>query len=425
MRGVVAYEDFSDFEFFRDFERDLEQSSLRTLYSSGFVTGNWGPHSLNLLLDDRQTFIGDGEVIRQRQLPELEYRLRATKLGRTPLYLQLLSSVNYLMVERSATYDGGYGRADLFPQLSLPVRSVPWLNMSLSVGGRATYYSDSLDPTGQAFAGETLTRAFPTAGAEIVGPSLSRIFDAGLGGFAKLKHVVEPRWSYSYLGDLDEDDRPPLFDEVDTPRATHLARFALVNRLLAKPADATRGGAREILSFELAQAYSLDDTQPLQRSRDGQRLEAWGPLQALLRFNPGPGTNLKAQLNYSTLFKGLESTSLSGNLGLGRHQAGVTWYTRYDPESGETRGDQMGLNAGLEVLPQRLRLDGQINYDLEEGLLQQQRYVADYASQCWGVRLEYREFRAADRRDRDYRLALTLKNVGTFLDLTGGRREEF
>jgi len=425
MRGVVAYEDFSDFDFFRDFERDLDQSSLRTLYSSGFVTGNWGPHSLNLLLDDRQTFIDQGEIIRQRQLPEIEYRLRATKLGGTPLYLQLLSSVNYLMVERSATNDGDYGRADLFPQLSLPVRTVPWLTLALSAGGRATYYSDSLDGSGAAFAGESLTRVFPTAGAEIVGPSVSRIFDAKLGGFAKLKHVIEPRWTYSYLGEIDEPERVPLFDEVDTPRVTNLARVALVNRVLAKPADASRGGAREILSFELAQAYSLDGSEPLQRSRDGQRVEAWGPLQALLRFNSGPGTNLKAQLNYSTLFDGLESTSLSGNLGVGRHQAGLTWFTRYDAESGETRGDQLGVNLGVELVPRRLRLDAQVNYDLEDGLLQQQRYVADYASQCWGVRFEFREFRAIDRRDRDYRFALTLKNVGTFLDMTGGQRQEF
>ena len=36
------------------------------------------------------------------------------------------------------------------------------------------------------------------------------------------------------------------------------------------------------------------------------------------------------------------------------------------------------------------------------------------------MRVEYREFNSIDRQDRDYRFALTFKNVGTFLDLTGG-----
>ena len=59
--------------------------------------------------------------------------------------------------------------------------------------------------------------------------------------------------------------------------------------------------------------------------------------------------------------------------------------------------------------------------DLEE--LQQQRLVVGYNGSCYSLRLELREFRAVDRRDRDWRFAITLKNVGTFLDLTGGESE--
>ena len=438
MRGVVAYRDFSDFEFFRDFERGINENSLRTLYSSGFVTGNWGPQSFNFLVDDRRTFIEVGRVVRQRQLPEAEYRLRPTRLGGLPLYLQMLSSATYLSVERSDTFQGEYGRADLFPQLSLPLRSVPWLSLSLNAGGRATWYADSLcrrdtDGVPEAgecedgvltFSGESLTRAFPTAGAEIVGPSLSRIFDGG-GAFAKFKHVVEPRWTYSFLGEFDDRDLVPLFDEVDTPNATNVGRVALVNRLLAKPADAKQGGAREILSLEIGQAYSFDETQPLQFSRDRVTTDPWGPLTGLLRFQPTTGTNLKAQVAYNTLFDEVESTALSGALAVRRNNLGVTWFTRRQAESGETTADQLGVFAGIAVVPGRLRLEGQVNYDLQTSFLQQQRLVADYTSQCFGVRFEFREFRAVDRRDRDYRFALTLKNVGTFLDLTGGRSESF
>jgi LPS-assembly protein len=416
MRGVVSYRDFSDFEFFRDFERGLNEATLRTLYSQAFLTGSWGPQSLNILVDDRQTFITSDSIIRQQQLPEIEYRVRQTKIGRTPLYFQLQSSANYFSVERSATYDGSYGRADLFPELSLPLRAAPWMSLSISGGGRATWYGDSTDLGGQSLSGETLTRIVPTAGAEVVGPSFSRIFSTAT---AKWKHVIEPRWNYAFLGDFDDTERVPLFDEVDLAQPANLGRFALVNRLLWKPAgEDDKQGAREILSLELSQAYSFDSKQPLQVS--GLETEAWGPLQAQLRWAPSDLTNVRAQLAYNTLANGLDSTALSGTVGLGRgNNLGMTWFTRYNATTGDTLSDQISLSANVSFL-RHIQLLGQVNYDLENSLLQQDRLVLAYNAQCWGFRVEYREFRAADRHDRDYRFALSLKNVGTFLDLTGG-----
>ena len=41
-RGVVNFQDVSDFDFFRDFERRVDRYSLRHLYSNAFITRNWG-----------------------------------------------------------------------------------------------------------------------------------------------------------------------------------------------------------------------------------------------------------------------------------------------------------------------------------------------------------------------------------------------
>jgi hypothetical protein len=70
-------------------------------------------------------------------------------------------------------------------------------------------------------------------------------------------------------------------------------------------------------------------------------------------------------------------------------------------------------------------LDTQINYDFDLSLLQSQRYILQYFSQCFGYRLEYRDWQSVTRQDREIRFALTLKNIGTFLDLTGGTRNGF
>lgn len=421
MRGVVNFLNFSDFNFFRDFERDFDRNTLRFIDSRAFVTGNWGPHLVNLLLNSRETFVGSGLTdvrVEQRKLPELEYRLRSTRLGKLPLYAQFLGSVSYLDLVRPDTYAGKYGRLDAFPQLTLPVRSVPWLSLSLTGGERVTWYGDSLDATGKAFDGETLTRTLPFGSSEIVGPSFSRIF-GGAFGFAKLKHVVEPRWTYAYLGDFDDLSQIPLFDEVDNLRSTNQGRFALVNRVLAKPNE--QGSAREIFLFELARRFSFDDEQPLQTAQNGQVKSTEGPIEALARLNPTERTSIKFEADYDTLSSGISSTELSGELGLGRGNAvGVTWFTRFQPETRETVNNQLRVGGSLGLF-KNIRLDGQVNYDAKERVLQQQRWVLNFGQQCYGLRLEWRDFRAGvgpRTRDKDFRFSLTLKNVGTFLDLT-------
>jgi LPS-assembly protein len=424
VRSVVAYRDYSDFEFFQDFERDFDINTARFLYSNAYLSGNWGPHSVNVLVDSRETFVRAGQSLVQRQLPEIEYRLRSTKLGRTPLYLEMRSSVNYLDVERSETYQGSYGRADLSPQLTLPLRAFPWLSVSLSGGGRATWWGERLDSTGQAFTGESITRTYPVASASIVGPSVSRIFDGQLGSFGKFKHVIEPRFEYDYLGEFEEAREVPVFDEVDTFTSLNTGRVALVNRLLAKPSDPKAGGAREVLSLEISQIYSFDKDVPGQSSNDpnpAERLtDPWGPVISNLRFAPSSALNAQWRVTYSTLFSRVDSNSLSATWRAGQNNLGLTWFQRWDPETGETRADQIRVFGGLPLLGKKLRVNAQLAYDIDTSFLQQQRYMFDYTGSCWSARLEYREFKATNRLDRDWRFAITLKNVGTFLDLTGG-----
>jgi len=440
LRGVIAVDHYSDFDFFREFERGERENTRRFLYSNAFVTGNWGAHSLNVMLDQRETFLGSGDTVTQRQLPEIEYKLRQQKLGALPLYLSVSSTASFLQNVNEGVYDVGYGRFDLAPELTLPVKIAPWLSLSLAAGGRATYWGESLatsgtDPetglagtfcdgdavaAGTLYCGDPVTRVFPTAAVEVVGPSISRIFEGGAGRFGKFKHIVEPRFSYAYVGDFDEQDRVPRFDEIDGFRSTNVAEVALVNRVLAKPADEAEGGAFEILSFELAQLYSFDELQPLQRSRDGSRESSESPIAARLRYNPSRQLSVQAQASYSTLFSGLESTSLSGRADFGRVDLNLTWFTRYDAERSTTSSDQARLGFGLELWPNRFRVDGQVNYDIEGGEVQQQRYFLSYFSQCFGFSLELREQTTSSYQSRDYRFSITLKNVGTFLDVTGG-----
>ncbi len=425
MRGVVRVVKFSDFNFFRDFERDFNNISIRRLDSTGFVSGNWGSHSFNLLVQESETFINSQITVTQQQLPEVEYRLRSTQLGSLPLYLGLSSAAHLFRLDVTDGEPTSYQRADLAPSLTVPLSYLPWLSVSVTGGGRSTWYSDSVGTDGE-FTGDAITRTFPTASAQMVGPVFSRIFEGKVGRFGKFKHIIEPRWNYFFIGESEEQSAVPLFDEIDILRSQNVFSFGLVNRLLAKPADPkSLEGAREILSFEISQAFSLDEDQPFQRSRDGTRTSTESAIGARLRFNPGDRVGLEARASYSTLFGGLESTSLSGGMQIGRnHGIGLTWFTRFDVEEKRTTTHQARLGVGIQLVPNRLRLDSSINYDLVEGLLQQHRHLFTYTSQCFGLIFELRENETLRRQIREFRFAISLKNIGTFLDLNSGSRTE-
>ncbi len=444
MKGAISYRNYSDFDYTRDFERNLDRSSLRAIYSRGYATGNWGSHSLNLVIDDRQTLLGIDNVVTQRRLPEIGYRLRPLRLGRMPLYLDVDSTLSYLDLERSEIYAASYGRFDVSPNLKLPVRAFPWLALSFNGGGRYTWWSDSVCRSGttgdqpcgdgpQQFVGEALTRAIPTASAEIIGPSFSRIFD-GVGSWGKFKHVIEPRFTYSYVGEVDEDDaaRVPFFNEVDFTTATNIGRVALINRLLGKPASG-KGGAREILSLELARNYSFDADVPLSVF-EGDR-DAWGPITALLRFEPGGGTRLRYQASYNTQASVLTQQTVTAGYGWKASSAELTWLTRRNAADGERQDDQVRFTSAWSAIPSKLQLQAQLTVNLnpstftdtsgvsqEASRIQQQQYGLSYLSQCFGFQLSVRELRTLratrEEKERDFRFLLTLKNVGTFLDLS-------
>ncbi len=432
-RGVVRFEDVSDFDFFRDFERRVDRNTLRQLYSTAFVSRNWGNQSLNVQLDQRKTFISANREVQLRQLPEIEYKLRSTRLGRSPLYLQLRSSLHYLDVSRSARRQGQYARANLLPEISIPVPLTSWLSFSLTAGGQLTWYGDSLLTAEERrmtvsesdFRGEDLLRVVPTARAEIVGPGFSRIFELGEGGrFSRLKHVIEPRIVYGYFRDFDDRLRIPLFDEIDNLRGRNVARISLFNRVLAKPADPNAGGAFEILSVQFFRDVSLDADRPLLRSLDRSLTSRNGPVGALLRFNPSRRTGVRFDALYDTLFSQVSSTAISGSLGLSRTSSvGLRWAVRRNPELDRTRRHHAQVSAGLDLIPNKLRVNSMLSYDIEQKILQIQRHVVNFTACCYGLQFEIADFRTALRRDTQYRLLVTLKSVGAFFDITGGQSE--
>jgi LPS-assembly protein len=415
---LAQVENMSDIDFWQEFDRSFAANTRRDLFSFIFLTRSFGPYSLNLRADRRETFLTTADVI-LTQLPEVEIRSGSTAIAGSQIYMNLLASLNYFDVVRDFEDEnipdivGDYARADIFPQFSYTLPGPPWLSVTPRVGGRFTYYTDQYTEVGREFAGEPINRIYATGAVDIVGPSFSKVFEGGIGAYSKIKHLIEPRFEYRYLTTTTDTSRIPVFDEVDsTPQDANLVNFVLANRLLGRARDGV--GTRELGSLELIQAYSFDA--PLNRLGEQSQL---GPLGMTLRLTPTQGTGFDARLSYDLLFKSLRSTSLAASLMRPLGMLNLTWYETYNVRTGDPFSSQ--VRSLIALRKAGFPVDGsfQIAYDIANRALGDQRYQVNYQGSCWNISAQYRDTRIGAFPNREFLVLIGLKGVGALPEIRG------
>ena len=88
-------------------------------------------------------------------------------------------------------------------------------------------------------------------------------------------------------------------------------------------------------------------------------------------------------------------------------------------ESDPGASAQLRFAGGMPIIPKRLRFDVEANYDLSQGRMLESRTLLTLQAACFKILAEYRDLRTGEAPSRDFPVALTLKNVGSFLDFTG------
>jgi LPS-assembly protein len=419
-RLLAQVENMSDIDFWQEFDRSFAANTRRDLYSFVFLTRSFGPYALNLRADQRKTFLTNADV-NLTQLPEIEIRSGSTAVAGSPVYLNLIGSLNYFNVDRDfhnpevADLVGNYFRADLFPQFSYTLPGPPWLSVTPRLGGRFTYYTDQYTDDRREFAGEPIDRIYATGAVDIVGPSFSKVFGGGLGGYSKIKHLVEPRFEYRYLTTTTDTALIPIFDEVDsTPRDANLVNFVLANRVLGRMREGV--GTRELASLELIQTYSFDA--PLNFG-DGGRTSQLGPLGVALRLTPMQGTGFDARLSYDLLSKNLRSTSLAASLMRPLGMLNLTWYESYRASTGDRLSSQIRSLVAFRKAGFPLDASVQIAYDIVSDSIGDQRYQINYQGSCWNISAQYRDTRIGAFPTREFLVVIGLKGVGALPEIKG------
>jgi LPS-assembly protein len=444
-RGVVDMEDYSDLDFWRRWARDPRLHTLSQIYSSAYLTRNRPGYSFNFLTDRRDIVLGQSNpsdptspFIKQRfeQLPTAQLRMYPQRVFGLPFYFSMESSASHL--QTSGLINGptaSYFRGDIFPTLSMQIRTPPWLSIRPQVSVRETYYSQSLDPNAPVGTTETLdeaiNRRYAQGEVEMVGPSFSRIFNRSMGGFTRFKHVVEPRIRYIYTSNVTDQEKVIRFDTVDSPFLPIVrdsVEYSLTQRLIGKEAG-PNASPREIASFSLRQTVSL--SKPFTSGTGGnlpgstQLIDTgqkFTPLVASLHVNPYQSITLDASTTYGNVSHQIDQTSLSANLiGTGTNAdkyLSFTWFATYQ-QAGQpvnTSASQLRLNAGTALLRDKIRGDVQLNYDARTGKFLEQRYLVGANASCYGLAVEYRQYLVYtpfEKKDWNVNLSITLKNVGT------------
>ena len=421
LRGVASWINFSDPTFFQEFNRNFSLVSTRSLKSEGFLTWSPDPVSVNLRVSREEALgYGSSSIVSER-LPTIEAGLRPTPFFGQAFFVEASAQGGVLKTDRGEGLPSGtYYRFDLFPKVNVPLSLFPWLSLEGTAGVRLTSYGKSLSPDGAALTDEPYNREALSTSLSLTGPSFSRLLEGKLGPFTKFKHVIEPRVTWEYLAGRDNFAATPLFDEIDSLVPTNVIRYSLLQHLLAK---GDQGGSREIASFEVARQYFVrlpGEGTAYGPAPDAQRNSPWS---FILRVNATSSLNLDVRTTWDSHANQVTSASVTAVMSRGERALALSLFDSHPvivPASSDPGAStQLRFAGGMPILPRRLRFDVEANYDLSQGRMLESRTLLTLQAACFKILVEYRDLRTGDAPSRDFRVALTLKNVGSFLDFTG------
>jgi lipopolysaccharide assembly outer membrane protein LptD (OstA) len=480
----------SDFSYYSDFERDLNLISTPAILQRIEFSRNGKWASVNAREYRRAQFIGtvvnpvtlelEESSLLQQSLPEIEWRGRSNRLGRSPFYLQYEASLASIQqremnVFDRPRFDADYLRGDVFPVISIPWAPRPWIDITPRFTYRYTYYTQqqAMIPNPQdpeedirSVVDGSLSRELWGANLLLVGPKINRIF--GKPKSKQYKHSIEPRLTYGYGEAFEASNDIIRFDEVDVFNgAGNAVSYALVNRLFVKrPRDVAPTGAVgdetivmpdgtvseagmsgppsgapptqdpgaalpptesvEIASIEIAQRRSFDQTLST-ATIDGELQESrFGDVVLTGRYNPNPNTTLDIRSSYDILFKDLKGATLSGGVRkrLAQLRFSLVWRNGL---GGQTDDTQLRFTTGFSVLRGKLRfmVDGTVDFDPEANVVTGEKnafpnraWRIQYSTQCCTLYFERldRTYTLSERRDFYFRV--DLKGIGKILQVT-------
>ncbi len=332
-------------------------------------------------------------------------------------------------------------RSELTPRVVVPLRWGPWLGVTTSYTARVTSYGAQLmngvvvdDPTHR-ITGELNVDLRP--------PTLERIW--GNSG-SKWKHTIDPEIEYNYVRGVNQFDRFIRYDDDETLTDTNEFMYSITQRLFRRKGD---GQADELVSWKIAQKYyfdptfngalvpgtrnvfqALDSITPFAFADEPRH---FSPIDSDLRVTPGGVYDVEVRLDYDTE---RHRITTAGTLLKIQPYNNFNFTLAHFSVDNTSYVNPVASGSVLQPVANQIRAQigyGDINrrgwnalvgfsYDIKQDVWQNQVAQVSYNGSCCGIAFEYRRLALGSvRTENQFRIALTIANIGTFGNL---RRQE-
>jgi LPS-assembly protein len=380
----------SDYAYFRDLETKIELRSPPYVDSNIFFVERWETSSL-YLLGQYTTDLTEPNDKTVQKLPEIRYDIFEENIT-GPLYLNFEGSADNFTSQQG----DGVRRADFNPQLSAAIGR-NGLSLTPRAGVRATFYDRSGT---NAQIAEPTEREFYYVGAQL-NSRISRVYGTdGETGFGRIRHSIEPTISYTYIPTVEQTNIPQL-DFVDAVTKQNLVTASLTNRLTAHYKDTAGFRSFDLVVFRLTESYDLNKARSLDTSVAAQPRSA---LHGELYVNTPKLLTFSSTTDYNTYTHDFISTTESAIVNTGGVRFNITHEYLHATLTNPTTEfviTGIGFKAG------RWDVNAQISRDIINKLTQEQAYKVHYASQCWGVSMDY----INRPGERQYKVLFDLKGL--------------
>jgi LPS-assembly protein len=456
-RAAVNY--ITSFGFRQEWTQSYNEAVGSEIHSVGFLNKNWSSYTFNVVFARLENFqsievpIVDpatgntrnvANAVTIRKLPEAELSSRDHLIWKNiPLWFSFQSAAG-LLYRSEPVFDSTtnptalidtYKTSQFANRLNLAphvTTAFHWGSFHLvpSFGIHETFYSESQAPYEDRFqvVGTDILRSARDFSADLIFPSLARIYAKKTVFGDKLKHVIEPRATYRYVTGIGSDfDRFIRFDETDLLSNTNELELSLTNRIYAKRGDAVL----EIFTWELLQKRYFDPTfggaltsgvrNVFESTADltgyaflvGPR--STSPVVSLLRMSPINGLGIQWQTDYDPRQHAIVDSTLSvdyrwqkyfisaGNNEVHNNPVLAPAANQFQIRTGFGDPNHRGWNAAVVTV-----------YDYRQAVIQYSTAQVTYNTDCCGLSVEYHRYNIGIVDRSEWRVAFSIANLGSF-----------
>jgi hypothetical protein len=436
--------------------QNIADFSQRQRYYTVSLTGSVGRYRLSASADSSDVLSDQTHGARTGHGPLVDFTVGEKPIRHTKVYLGAWGETAYLIRQNDIsdpTTNRSLWRMDSGASVRAPLSSLSFLTATGSASWRLTRWQESIDPITNTQVPLALNRQLFDFRMQVVGPTISRVFQTPTNGYAqRIKHVIEPSLEFQRTSSFSLLDRVPLNDySVDAlVGGTTTINYRLTNRLLVRrqPAKGTvpapgsaaaAGVVRDILDVDIGQTHYSDATAALydpQYQSSGAVTQSTGtfsPLQITATTHPVDTMTGRFSMEIDSKLRAIRTLGANASIESAVAQVTAGWTKREVipglPGFDDPKGATHFLNANATMRRHDNRIGGTyaINYDIQHATFVQQRVMAYYNSQCCGISFDWQSITTPFLpvpSDRRFGVSFTLAGIGSFsnpLGSFGGR----